>query len=139
MDEQEEELNTNPLGAGRKKNLPRDFLRMDWHPKPGQDNITRISRLMKTSDTKQEKELETVKVIKLVEPNLSSVLVWNNGKWVETGKRCLDCGKVMSKQLVIDKHSSICDKGLLINKEEEQEILQLVRKQNASTKSNAER
>jgi len=134
----EEEINTNPLGAGRKKNLPRDFLRMDWDPKPGQDNITRITRLMKTSDTKQEKYLRKTTINEISSPNLSSVLVWNNGKWVETGKRCLDCGKIMSKQLIIDKHSSICDKGLLINKEEEQEILDLVRSsKHASTKSNS--
>lgn len=132
----------NKHGGGRKRELPRDFLRMDWDPLPGQDNITRIQRLMITTDNKQEKELKnmTTPINTDLEPNMSKVLVWNNNKWEVTGQRCLDCGKVMSKQTLIDKHPSICDKGLLINKQEEQELLQLVRrKQNASTESSSER
>jgi len=139
-----EDENKNKHGGGRKRELPRDFLRMDWDPLPGQDNIHRIKRLMATSDTKQENLLKKSNINNTQatadldddDNNMSKVLVWNNGKWNVAGQRCLDCGKVMSKQLIIDKHPSICDKGLLINKQEEQELLNRIPRRtskNAST------
>lgn len=131
MDEKEE--TTNPHGAGRPKSLPKEFLRMDWEAKPGQPNITKIKKIMISTDKKQEKELKDVSPIPDSTSNMSKVLVWNEKRWTVAGQRCLDCGKVMSKQTIIDKHASICNKALLINKQEEQELLELVRKNDAST------
>lgn len=105
--------------TGRKQDLPRDFQKMNWDPKPGQTNIQRIKRLMATQNTKQERELQTMPTPENVQTNYSKIFVWNDGKWHETGVRCMDCGKVMSKPQVIEKHPLICDKAMLIDKEED--------------------
>lgn len=104
--------------AGRKRDISREFQKMNWDPKPGKPNEHRIAKLIKLSDNKQETELKDIPYPN-ESPNMSKIYVWTNGKWIEQGKRCLDCGKVMSKTQVIEKHPAICDKGLLINKQEE--------------------
>jgi hypothetical protein len=40
----------------------------------------------------------------------------------------MDCGKPMKEQKVLEKHSLLCKNEKEINKQEEQEILKLVKK-----------
>lgn len=124
---------------GRKKDIPKDIQRMNWDPLPGKPNNHRIAKLIKISDNKQEELLKDIIPTDKM-PNNSKVYTLVNGKWELQGERCLDCGKLMSKSHIIEKHPSICTQGLLINKQEEQQILKLVKGyKDASTKSNEER
>ena len=104
-------------------------LEQDWYPnKPGQDVDARIRRIATGTDTRQKKILEKIHMPEQIpEPNVTTVYAYKNKLWQVSGFRCLDCGKLMNSLQIVEKHPLICNHGLKINKQEEEEILKLVK------------
>lgn len=123
------------MKPGRQKDIIKQELEQDWYPtRPGAEPDSRLKRLMSNTDTRQMKLIEMTHVPdEIPEPNFSTVYTLKNKLWQATGFRCLDCGKVFAKANTVEKHPLVCNRGLKINKEEEQYILSRV-KQNANKK-----
>lgn len=112
------------------KNICQQELEQDWYPnRPGQPVDARINRIASGTNTRQQKLIEKAKPMdKIPEPNVTTVYAYKNKLWQVVGFRCMDCGKLMSDLNIIQKHPQVCSHGLKINKQEEEEILKLVRK-----------
>lgn len=124
------------MTAGRPKDIQsKQELEQDWYPnKPGMPNDARIKRIATNTDTRQAKLIAMTQIPENIpEPNFSIIYVWKESFWQHTGFKCLDCGKVFVKPSVLEKHPLVCNKGLKINREEEQELLKLVRNYNANS------
>lgn len=110
-------------------------MEQDWTDKPGQRPLVRIGKLMATNNTKQKNLLKEVEhTTDIPKPNMSSVYGYNklDKEWKQLGYKCFDCGKVMSDDNLAQKHPLVCKQTLKINKEEENELLKLVRNYNAN-------
>lgn len=118
--------------AKSSKKIPKD-LQNDWDDQPGKARFSRISRMMASNDTRQLNTYHMLDKHKNPTPNYSTIYGLKNKKWQELGKKCLDCGKALSKPQAIEIHPEICDHSLKINKSEQEEILKLVRKQDANS------
>ena len=124
------------MTAGRRKDIQsKQELEQDWYPnKPGMPNDARIKRIAAGTETRQAKVLAMTQIPENIpEPNYSTVYVWKKSIWQLSGFKCLDCGKLFPKVESLEKHPLVCNKGLKINREEEQELLKLVRNYNANS------
>ena len=104
----------------------------DWYPSVGKKNLSRLTRIMSSTDLRQEKIIENLMKNKklvldeivddnlnteVIETNMSDIYgLDENKKWKHLGKKCLDCGKVMHKIVIINKHHKICTKVLKLDK-----------------------
>ena len=124
------------MTAGRPKEiLSKQELEQDWYPnKPGMENDARIKRIAAGTETRQARVLAMTQIPEEIpEPNYSTVYVWKKSLWQMSGFKCLDCGKLFPKVESLEKHPLVCNRGLKINREEEQELLKLVRNNHADT------
>lgn len=107
-------------------------LEQDWYPnKPNMQVDARVRRIANGTDTRQLKKLEEMNLMTekdIPQPNYTTIHAYKKDEWQVVGFRCIDCGKVMGKMSIVEKHPLICNFSLKINKEEEQELLQKVRK-----------
>lgn len=111
------------------KKIPKD-LQNDWDDQPGKQRFSRISRMMASNDTRQINTYSYMDKNLNPTPNYSTIYGLKNKRWTQLGKKCLDCGKVLSDAKAIEIHPEICLLTLKINKEndtEEKEILSKVR------------
>jgi len=110
---------------------PPDF-ETEWLTnKHGQHNTQRFERIQSNHDTRQKNILESMPTPKIIpKTNLTTIYAVKNKIWTKVGYKCIDCGKPMNDPLVLEKHSLICRNDKEINRLEEEEILQRVKKRN---------
>ena len=96
-------------------------LSQDWTPFPGKSSLSRIKRIMATTDTRHMSKVQKIQVPeKLPEAKLSKIYGRDdNGKFVLVGYSCLNCGKSMAKLEIALEHPLICNEQIKINKQEE--------------------
>ena len=118
-----------PKSTEPKQVLNTNELEQDWYPnKPNMEVDARIRRIATGTDTRQKKILEKIPMPEQIpQPNVTTVYAYKNKLWQVSGFRCLDCGKLMNSLQIVEKHPLICNHGLKINKQEEDEILKLVK------------
>lgn len=118
-----------------KKSIPE--YEQDWFALPGKPTLSRINKIIGLTAQRQEERVERMKneqVEDLSVPRMSKVLGYDNQDrtWKQIGYKCFDCGKLLREGRITEKHPQICKRTLKINKTEEDDILKLVRKNNAS-------
>ena len=98
---------------------------MDWIDDPGQPRFGRIKRIMAHTCTRQETKLQKLNTVPTEVPkaNLSKIYGLNTeNSWEHLGYRCLDCGRSMNQPITVELHGLACDKQLIINRIEENEM-----------------
>lgn len=99
--------------------------------KPGQHNTQRFERIQANNDTRQKIKIQSMPTSQTIpKTNLTTIYAVKQGQWTTVGHKCIDCGKPMNDPLVLEKHGLICKNDKEINRLEEQEILQRVKKRN---------
>ena len=116
--------------AAKKPNKPSPEFETEWITnKPGQHRTQRFERILANNDTRQKNILQQMPIPKEIpKTNLTTIYAMKNKLWVKVGHKCADCGKPMNDPEVVNKHSLICKNDKEINKQEEENILQLVNK-----------
>jgi len=111
------------------KTISKDF-ETEWIAnKPGHHTTQRFERILNSNDTRQLNKLKLMIIpIEIPPTNLSTIYGLKNKKWILLGHKCMDCGKPMKDPKVLAKHSLLCRNEKEINKQQEQEILKLVKK-----------
>ena len=107
-----------------KSHLPRS-MDLEWIDKPGQKRLSRITRLINNTDTRQENLIKKTQIPDVIpEGNYSTIYALDeNKKWKTVGYKCMNCGKTMSKTNVAINHPLICTNELKINTLQEEEIM----------------
>lgn len=102
----------------------------EWYAKPGKHKLSRLSRIIQNASTRQQQLVANNTETQT--PDYSIIYGYDEDikSWVQMGYKCLNCAKVLKDLELMSKHPIICSNVLKINRDEETQILDLVRKHN---------